>query len=476
MERSLDIEITRRCNLRCDYCFVGWSRDWTSDLPRAVAEEVIREGAGRFDLLHITGGEPFARRDLFDLLDLGMALGYPAALVNTNGTMISEADVARLAGYGGRVALSVSFDGPPALHDGVRGEGRFAEADRTVSALLAASVPVTVMTVVTPAVLAVLPSFLAERRRTHPGLAGITLFPVGVGPEGSQKPGTPLSSLTPGDIRTLASITALAFHAGLPITVGAFPMINPLLTALGMPAARLYQCSAGRGRVCVHADGGVSSCHPVKEPIYGQWSSGLFDRLPDTKVHAALAARDFDGCRDCSHREGCGHCRAFVTAAGVDLLGNDLVCHDVVPGRREAFAANEVEARRAAPREKGLISPASLVRHGDEARLAVARRFTALLGTGRFEEIDELVTPDCLDHNPLPFQPMGRDGVCWKLALWRAESPLARTELLALTPTDEGVEALWETFPAPDKPPSRWRARFVMKGKRIRAYETAHVA
>jgi hypothetical protein len=214
----------------------------------------------------------------------------------------------------------------------------------------------------------------------------------------------------------------------------------------------------------------------VKEPIYGQWSSGLFDRLPDTKVHAALAARDFDGCRDCSHREGCGHCRAFVTAAGVDLLGNDLVCHDVVPGRREAFAANEVEARRAAPREKGLISPASLVRHGDEARLAVARRFTALLGTGRFEEIDELVTPDCLDHNPLPFQPMGRDGVCWKLALWRAESPLARTELLALTPTDEGVEALWETFPAPDKPPSRWRARFVMKGKRIRAYETAHVA
>ena len=68
------------------------------------------------------------------------ALAMLAALVNTNGTMISEADVARLAGYGGRVALSLSFDGPQAIHDGVRGEGRFAEADRTLAALLAASV------------------------------------------------------------------------------------------------------------------------------------------------------------------------------------------------------------------------------------------------------------------------------------------------------------------------------------------------
>lgn len=473
MERSLDLEITRRCNLRCDYCFVGWSRDWTSDLPRAVCEEVIREGAGRFDLLHITGGEPFARKDLFELLDLGLALGYPRALVNTNGTMISDADVARLAGYGGRVALSVSFDGPPQIHDPVRGEGRFAEADRAVTALLAASVPVTVMTVVTPAVLSALPSFLAERWRAHPGLAGITLFPVGVGPEGSQKPGTALGALTPAQLQTLASITALAWRAGLPISVGAYPIINPLLLALGMPAERLYQCAAGRGRVCVHADGGVSSCHPVKEPIYGQWSSGLFDRLADTRVHVALGARDFEGCRDCDHQPSCGHCRAFVSASGEPLLGNDQICHEVVPGRREAFVGTE--ARRTAEQDKGLIAPGSLVRPSDEVKISVARRFTALLATGRVDELDALITPSFQDHNPLPFQPPGRDGVCWKLAFWRAERPLAKTEVLDLSPTDFGVEVLWETVAAPGEAPTRWRVRFTMQGRRISAVEAAHV-
>lgn len=99
MERSLDIEVTRRCNLRCDYCFVGWSRDWTSDLPVEVARQVIREGAGRFDLLHFTGGEPFAYRAIFELIELGLAEGYPSILINSNGTMLSDAHVARLGSY-----------------------------------------------------------------------------------------------------------------------------------------------------------------------------------------------------------------------------------------------------------------------------------------------------------------------------------------------------------------------------------------
>ncbi len=143
MERSLDIELTRRCNLRCDYCFVGWSRDWVTDLPRPVAEEVIREGAGRFELLHFTGGEPFLYGSLFELIELGLSLGYPRVLINTNGTRLPAGAVARLGGYHGKVALSVSLDGPASLHDGVRGPGRFAQAEETIGALLEAGVPVT---------------------------------------------------------------------------------------------------------------------------------------------------------------------------------------------------------------------------------------------------------------------------------------------------------------------------------------------
>jgi MoaA/NifB/PqqE/SkfB family radical SAM enzyme len=337
MERSLDIELTRRCNLRCDYCFVGWSRDWVTDLPREVAEQVIREGAGRFELLHFTGGEPFLCKSIFEFIELGLSLGYPKVLINTNGTRLSAEMIARLGGYGGRVALSVSLDGPAYLHDAVRGPGRFSQAEGALGALLEAGVPVTVMSVVTPQVLETLPEFLRERHQAHPRLSGITLFPVGVGPAGSQKPGAKLHPLSPQQLQLLAIHVALAWHAGILVRVGAYPMINPLLKMLGYPPEQLYQCAAGRGRICIHADQGVSSCHPVKEPIYGEWSPGLFDRLGLFAVHHVLRTRAFDGCRSCSLREECGHCRAFVSGNGAPLLGNDKVCLDAVPGRREEF-------------------------------------------------------------------------------------------------------------------------------------------
>lgn len=480
MERSLDIEVTRRCNLRCDYCFVGWSRDWTSDLPLEVARQVIREGAGRFDVLHLTGGEPFAYRAIFELIELGLAEGYPSILINSNGTMLSEAHIARLGSYGGRVALSISLDGPAPLHDRVRGPGRFAQSDQVIAALIAAGVPVTLMTVVTPQVLDVLPAFLRERMGAHPGLRGITLFPVGVGHHGSQKPGAALASLTPAMLQHLAACVALAWHAGFPVTVGAYPMINPLLLALGYPAEHLYQCTAGRGRVCIHADEGVSSCHPVKEPIYGRWRSGLLEQLAAAPIHRALAERDFDGCRDCSHREACGHCRAFVTAGGAPLLGNDQVCLEAVPGRREEFATQGdtpgplagLHAER--PAAPGLVRADTLVRpRTGRGNVALVERLCGTLDTGDEAELARILADDVEDRNPMPAQPPGRVGVVYKLAFHRAAHPTARTTLTGIESTTQGAVARWHT--AFESGRFAYEGRFTIAHGRITAMEVSRV-
>ncbi|HLM75885.1 MAG TPA: radical SAM protein, partial [Polyangiaceae bacterium] len=154
MKRSLDIELTRRCNLRCEYCFVGWSRDWHTDMPLATALNVVSEGAGLFPMLHITGGEPFAYSSLFQVIEAGLEHGYEEILINSNGTMLTPEIVDRLASYGGRLAISVSLDGPATTHDAARGEGRFQTALSGLSALLKRGVRASVMTVITPVVLA----------------------------------------------------------------------------------------------------------------------------------------------------------------------------------------------------------------------------------------------------------------------------------------------------------------------------------
>ena len=343
----LDIEVTRRCNLRCDYCFVGWSRDWTSDLPREAALEVVEEGAGLFDTLHLTGGEPFVYEHVWEVIEAGLSYGYREVFINTNATTLTDESIRRLASHAPRVALSVSLDGPEHLHDAVRGRGRFRKSARTLAALLEAGVPTTVNTVVTPAVLEVLAPFLFALRDDYPKLAGVTLFPVGVGPdESSRKPGAQVRPLTPRELVRLARLVALIDRTGLPVGVGAYPVINPLLLEYGYPAARLYQCTAGRGRVCVHADLSVSTCHPVKEAVYGRWRKGLLRELGAFPAHRRLAARDFDGCRSCEHQETCGHCRAFVHAAGEPLFGNDKIC---VPVRDEGLPAVQRPFAEAAP-------------------------------------------------------------------------------------------------------------------------------
>lgn len=329
-DSMLDIEVTRRCNLRCDYCFVGWSRDWITDMPELLAHRIVREGAGLFRHLHFTGGEPFLYAPLLDLCEAGIGAGYAEVFINTNATMFKAEHLRRMKAMGPKLRLSVSLDGPRELHDPVRGAGRFDEASQGLSALLAHGIRACVMTVVTPAVLCVLPEFLSELSRTHPGFEGVTLFPVGVGPSGSQKPGTLLRPLTPEELSRLAMIAAIKYQTGYPVNVGAYPIINPLLAAFGYPAEKLYQCSAGRGRVCVHADLSVSTCHPVKEAVYGQYRPGLLRGLSDTEAHERMKRRDFEGCRGCVHQEICGHCRAFVTASGEDIFGNDRICHEVL--------------------------------------------------------------------------------------------------------------------------------------------------
>jgi MoaA/NifB/PqqE/SkfB family radical SAM enzyme len=299
-------------------------------MPFSIARQIVQEGSGLFPTLHFTGGETFVYRRLFDLIELGLELDYGDIVINTNGTLVTPAVAARLASYGPRLHITVSLDGPQHTHDPVRGAGRFQQTAQGIDALLAAGVRVTVMSVVTPPVLAVLSSFVRQLYAAHPEVLGVTLFPVGVGPAGTQKPGVTLHPLTPTELRELALAVALLYKAGYNVGVAAYPMINPLLTALGYPRARLYHCTAGRGRVCVHADLSVSTCHPVKDPVYGRWQSGLLRRLHEFPVHQRLARRDFLGCTSCALKEECGHCRAYVIGAGQPLFGNDHVCRDVL--------------------------------------------------------------------------------------------------------------------------------------------------
>ncbi len=109
------VDLTDRCNLCCRHCFYYRNERDSRELP---GEELLRRLEtlrDRHKILSMEwcGGEPLVRREVFEA---GAAL-FPHNMLYTNGTL----GIPKIS----NVVTCVSLDGPPEMHDYIRGEGCF---------------------------------------------------------------------------------------------------------------------------------------------------------------------------------------------------------------------------------------------------------------------------------------------------------------------------------------------------------------
>jgi MoaA/NifB/PqqE/SkfB family radical SAM enzyme len=111
---------TMRCNLSCYGCYSGSYPQ--EDLPFEVIDRVVGECKEMgIHLVLMTGGEPFLRKDLFDLFEK-----HPDTIfhIYTNGSLIDEGLVERFVELG-NVVPAISLEGLREETDGRRGQGQF---------------------------------------------------------------------------------------------------------------------------------------------------------------------------------------------------------------------------------------------------------------------------------------------------------------------------------------------------------------
>jgi MoaA/NifB/PqqE/SkfB family radical SAM enzyme len=125
---TVSIEVTKRCNARCDFCDY-WKitdRDEMTDFT-----DVVR----RFDPLVVvfTGGEPMLRRDLTSMVRSIKELpGFRYMTLLTHGGFLSEAKIRELVSAGVN-QINISMNYPDARQDRERGiPGLFARLEKTV--------------------------------------------------------------------------------------------------------------------------------------------------------------------------------------------------------------------------------------------------------------------------------------------------------------------------------------------------------
>jgi MoaA/NifB/PqqE/SkfB family radical SAM enzyme len=123
----LTLFVTGACNLRCRHCF-HW-KEVAESVPGPSLEEFEQLAAstarmGPLLWVSLGGGEPFLRADLADVARAFGSRGLRHLAVPTNGLLPErqEAFVERVLAENRdlHLTVSVSFDGPPAVHDAIR--------------------------------------------------------------------------------------------------------------------------------------------------------------------------------------------------------------------------------------------------------------------------------------------------------------------------------------------------------------------
>jgi AdoMet-dependent heme synthase len=147
----VQLHLTERCNLKCKHCYqTGKDVDEMSlsEVIDAINEisETLDDWREAYAIdfspsFNVTGGEPFLRSDLYEILSEMRTKGFDSYLL-TNAILIDGKKAKDLFSLGVK-GVQVSIEGPEDIHETIRGKGSFSETLRGVRNLLDSGLTVT---------------------------------------------------------------------------------------------------------------------------------------------------------------------------------------------------------------------------------------------------------------------------------------------------------------------------------------------
>lgn len=331
------LEVTGKCNMACKHC-----RAWEEarvDLPlktiETVVEFVMTEADDDFRMT-ISGGEPFLRKDLPDIVALAVSRGVEDIIITTNGSLVNIDSLKPLSDLGLRnLCIQVSIDSPnPEEHDTFRlHRGAF---DKAVTALdLASSVGLvaSLRATLTADRISQIDGLIAlavEHGATRVGIGSV--IPVGRGKENEL-------GMRPEEKKRFLETLTRAKLANPEVDV---TTEDPLKFALGTTAWDFGDdidlddegvfggCTAGVSGFNVTSDGFLTPCAVFLEPItnaIGKNAATLQKEYASADIIKDLLKRNLDGkCGSCRLKRVCGGCRAVAHGVHGNYLASDATC------------------------------------------------------------------------------------------------------------------------------------------------------
>jgi radical SAM protein with 4Fe4S-binding SPASM domain len=330
--------LTERCNLRCIHCYQEGkiSPEMSlSEIGPVVAEiaEMIQAWSETHEIafspsFNVTGGEPFLRPDLFEILEIMGGKGFDLYLLS-NGIMINREKAKQLTGLPIK-GVQISLEGPEGIHDMIRGKGSFSASLKGINHLLSERITVTLNMTLSEINAGSISEMINLTKSLGVSRLGFArLVPSGKGA------GLLAHALSGERVRNLYQQIFSRKFDGLEIVTG-----DPVASQMdnfsdGQDSGNipLGGCAAGVSGLTILPDGTITPCRrlPItignirKDSLRALWvTSPVLERLRDRSQYQGK-------CGSCKRWAACRGCRAIAyafsqTKGEGDFLAEDPQC------------------------------------------------------------------------------------------------------------------------------------------------------
>lgn len=314
---STYLHVTQRCNLSCLGCYsYDCNRNKLQDPDIADIKHAIDELVSKgLQVLIISGGEPFLRNDLVDIVKYAKEKGVPAVQIITNGTVVKEDVLIEISKY--VMSIAVSFDGYSKEHPTfIRNEGIFDKLIETIELLKKAGISTSILPTVHSKNYCNLKDYVELSRK------------LGVGISFSLLTCSPYDDVFKDYIPTESQLEFLGKELTLLGQEGVSVNDMPINSSIDVRKS----CEVGTKIVSVGADGSVYPCHMLHDEslIMGNIFTQSLDDIMKSKIAMELRelhVDQFEICGQCEHKYLCGGgCRARSYYLNKNFTSHDYYC------------------------------------------------------------------------------------------------------------------------------------------------------
>jgi radical SAM protein with 4Fe4S-binding SPASM domain len=328
------INLTRRCNLNCEHCYLDATtlkEESENELSTAEAKSILDEvfALNPEAMVVLTGGEPLLRNDLEEIVQHGSQLGL-FIVAGTNGIQLTSKRVQSLKNMG-LMGVGVSLDSTdPVKHDNFRGKkGCWEKTIKGLKNCAEEGLSFQVHFTVTQWNIGEIDDMIALSENLGARVVNI-FFLICTGR------GETVSELSPLQYESALEdiVRAQSRYADMIIR----PRCAPHFKRVAMhqnPDADINRISGREGDGClagihycrITPEGEVTACPYIDTPVGSIRSQSLAKIWNESAQFNLLRNPELEGkCGVCEYRSLCGGCRARPVAQGKNIMASDTLC------------------------------------------------------------------------------------------------------------------------------------------------------